>query len=160
MMRMSYEAALNIEIDKELDRLGELKQEWRANFVAHAICQKHTEGLAEGEHKDFWLHCGYDKTRAAVTRRINKRAGIKTDEGDEAQPRLPGYEHMHPYYVVRRNGDDVGVHVDEMTDEEIDKKIASIERMGRSNFDHAREFKRYKRERAAARKAQQKGKAA
>jgi hypothetical protein len=146
---MSYETELNTEIDKELDRLAGLKQAWRAEFVAHAICGSHKDGLAEGEHRVFWLHCGYDKTRAAVTKRINRRAGLRTDDSEEAQPRLPGYDHMHQYYIVRRNGDDLGIHVDDMTDDEIDQKIKSIRKMGQSCFDHAREFQRFKRERAA-----------
>lgn len=149
---MSYETALNIEIDKELDRLGGLKLPWHPTFVSHAICAKHLEGLADGEHKDFWLHCGYDKTRAAVTRRINRRAADILEGLDERQPLLPGYDHLHPYYIVRRDGDDVAVHVDDMTDDEIDRKIARIMEMGRTCFAHAREFKRFKRERTATRK--------
>lgn len=149
---MSYETALNAEIDKELDRLGVLKQAWRPTFLTHAICSQHIEGLADGEHKDFWLHCGYEKTRAAVTRRINKRAADVIAPDDESQPRLPGYEHLHIYYIVRRNGDDIAVHVDDLTDEEIDQKIARIQEMGRTCFAHARDFRRFKRERAASRR--------
>lgn len=149
---MSYETTLNVEIDKELDRLGLLKQVWRPTFVTHAICSVHLKGLADGEHKDFWLHCGYEKTRAAVTRRINRRAADIIEETD-AQPLLPGYEHLHAYYLVRRNGDDIAVHVDDMTDDEIDQKIARIEKMGKSCFSHAKEFKRFKRERKALRGA-------
>jgi hypothetical protein len=149
---MSYETALNTEIDKELDRLGALKQAWRPAFVTQAICLPHLEGLAEGEHKNFWLHCGYEKTRAAVTRRINRRAADIVDDDLQAEPLLPGYEHLHTYYLVRRRGDDIAVHVDDLTDDEIDQKIARIQKMGRSCFAHASEFKRYKRERAVGRK--------
>jgi hypothetical protein len=149
---MSYETALNSEIDKELDRLGALKQAWRPTFLSHAICRSHIEGLADGEHKDFWLHCGYEKTRAAVTRRINKRAADVIEQLDDTQPLLPGYDHLHSYYIVRRNGDDIAVHVDDLTDEEIDHKITRIQEMGRSCFAHVREFRRFKRERAAIRK--------
>ena len=147
---MSYETALNAEIDKELDRLEGLKQDWRIGFVTQAVCTKHAEGLKDGDHKDFWLHCGYDKTRAAVTKRINKRAGDKPEEQAAAQPRLPGYDHVHTYYVVRRNGDDVGVHIDLLTDEEIDLKTNRIREMGQTCFEHADELQRYKRERKAA----------
>jgi hypothetical protein len=149
---MSYETTLNTQIDKELDRLGALKQSWRPTFVTQAICTQHLEGLAEGEHKDFWLHCGYEKTRAAVTRRINRRAADIIEDSLEAQPLLPGYDHLHAYYLVRRGGDDIAVHVDDMTDDEIDQKIARIRKMGQTCFAHAKEFGRFKRERAAARK--------
>lgn len=149
---MSYETSLNAEIDKELDRLTGLKQEWRATFITNAICGKHIEGLADGDHKDFWLHCGYDKTRSAVTKRINRRAGISKEDIEQRQPTLPGYNHVHTYYVVNRNGDDIGIHVDDMTDEEIEQKIASIHKMGKSCFAHVSELKRLKRERAANQK--------
>lgn len=149
---MSYETALNIEIDKELDRLGGLKEAWRPAFVTQAICGPHLKGLRKGKDRDFWLHCGYEKTRTAVARRINKRAADVIEEQDDAQPLLPGYDHLHAYYLVRRNGDDIAVHVDDLTDDEIDQKIDRIEKMGRSCFAHASEFRRFKRERAVNRK--------
>jgi len=148
---MSYENELNIEINKELDRLATEKLPWRASFIAHAICNNHADGLVEGdeEHKNFWRHCGYEKTRSAVTRCINKRAG-DTPEEDDRQFRLPGYDHVHLYYVVRRNGDDVGVPVEDLTDDEIDLKSDRYREMGRTCFSHADELQRFKRERRAA----------
>jgi hypothetical protein len=149
---MSYETALNAEIDKELDRLGGLKETWRPTFVTQAICAPHLRGLKKGKDRDFWLHCGYEKTRAAVARRINKRAADVIEEDIDAQPLLPGYNHLHTYYLVRRGGDDIAVPVENLTDDEIDGKIARIEKMGQTCFSHASEFRRFKRERAATRK--------
>lgn len=145
---MSYENTLNAEIDKELDRLAEANFPWRANMIAHAICSNHSDGLIEGEDKEFWRHCGYEKVRSAVTRRINRRAGEREDESDN-QHRLPGYEHVHAYYVVRRDGDDIGVAAHALTDDEIDAKSARYKEMGRTCFSHADELQRFKRERQA-----------
>lgn len=147
---MSYESELNREINAELDRLQEAKLEWRAQFVAHSICTRHVDGLVDGDHKDFWRHCGYEKVRDAVRRRINKRAGDKRQsEIEDLQYRLPGYDHVHEYYVVKRNGDDIGVHVNNLTDVEIDQKSELYRDFGRSNFSHADELQRFKRERSA-----------
>lgn len=143
---MSYESALNREIYAELDDLAAKGAYFRAEFIAHKICSLHADGLADSEHRDFWRHCGYQEVRDQVRRCINKRAGDRVTE-DERQYRLPGYEHVHAYYVVKRDGNDVGVPAYDLSDDEIDQKSQLYRRMGRACFDHARELQRFKNER-------------
>lgn len=143
---MSYETQLNAEIYKQLDQLSEMGQAWRAEFIAHAIVSSHAEGLPDNEHTDFWRHCAYRSVREAVRRCINKRAGDERP-ADDRQYRIPGYDHVHAYYVVRRDDTDVGVPVSDLTDDEIDQKSALYKKMGRECFDHADELQRYKFER-------------
>lgn len=144
---MSYQNRIAAEINAELDRCAAENLGWRAEFIANAICSKHTEGLASGDHKDFWSWCGYSTVRDATRRAINKRAGDHPEADKEEQFILPGYDHVHRYYVVNRGGDDIGVPVHQLTDDEIDQKASLYRSMGRSCFNHSRELQRFKHER-------------
>lgn len=150
MKQEAYDAKINAVINQELDGLVASGAVWRAEFIAQAVLLKHADGLSEeAEHKEFWQHCGYTRVRDLVRRCINTRAGDDEQEADARQPRLPGYDHVHLYYLVRRNGDDVGVSVHEMTDAEIDAKAHRYSEMAHANGAHANELLRFKRERRA-----------
>ena len=141
---------LNEDINTILDRLADDGSEWRAAWVAKEICDDHAEGLTDHDDSTFWLHCGYSDCRREVTRCINRRAGDTPKDGDPAQIVLPGYEHLHRYYVIERDGEDVGVSVNEMTFEEFEAKRSLFRAMGRAMFAHADELGRFwERERAA-----------
>ncbi len=144
---MSYQNRINAEINAELDRRAADNLGWQAEFIAHAICANHGDGLAHGNHKDFWTWCGYATVRDATRRAINKRAGDQPDAEKDEQFILPGYEHVHRYYVVNRNGNDIGIPVHQMTDEEIEQKASLYRSMGSACFSHARELQRFQRER-------------
>lgn len=143
---MSYQDRLTTEINAELDALAERDLPWQAEFIAHAIVGRHNDGLDEGEHRDFWTFCGYAKVRDETRRCINSRAGDSA-KGDPAQLTLPGYQHVHRYYVVKRGGVDVGVPVHALTDAELDMKAGMYRSMGQACFAHARELARFKAER-------------
>lgn len=147
---MSYQDRLTTEINAELDALAERDLPWQAEFIAHAIVARHNDGLAEGDHRDFWTFCGYAKVREETRRTINKRAGRQPESATAEQLILPGYQHVHRYYVVNRDGDDVGVSVHALTDAEIDTKAAFYRSMGDACFSHADELARFKVERGTA----------
>jgi hypothetical protein len=142
------DAQLLAEINATLDKLASDEQPWIANMVAHAICSDHLSGLGDNDDADFWRHCSYKEVRGRVTACINKRAGDKKDRSEE-QLTLPGYNHLHEYYVVERDSIAVGVSVKKMTDEEIDGKTQLYQTMGDSCHAHADELQKFKRERAA-----------
>lgn len=147
---MGYERALNDEINDHLNALQAEGKPWVANWITHAIVQRHEAELTA--EADFWRHCGYASTRDAVRRAINTRAGDKA-ERDTIQLRLPGYEHLHAYYVVKRKGTgEVGVPIGDMTDRELDEKVARFEAMSVACRDHADELRDFKRARRAARR--------
>lgn len=56
---------------------------------------------------------------------------------------MDGFEHLQDYYVVKRNGEWVGVPLEDMTDEELDQKAHHHEAMGNSLANHADELLRY-----------------
>lgn len=146
---MSYADRLSAEINTLLDELAERGCEWRAPWITNEICQRHTDGLAEGEDADYWRYCGYSYCRREVTRCINRRADPEPEHGDK-QLTLPGYEHLHAYYVVERDGEEVGVPVHDMTDDEIAQKQAHYRKMGAACFAHADELQRFKQSRGVA----------
>lgn len=146
---MSYANALSNEINALLNELAESGQEWRAPMIAHEVCNRHTEGLAPSRDREFWRYCGYVHVRAEVTRCINRRAEDRPGETDP-QYTLPGYQHLHAYYVVERDGEEVGVPVHDLTEIEIAAKVALYRRMGDACHAHADELVRYRETRAGA----------
>ena len=145
---MSYENQLTEEIYAILERLAAEQQPWRAQWIAHEICQSHKDGLAEGDARLFWEHCGYEKICDLVRRCINRRAGDR-ELPDEAQLRLPGYERLQAYYMVKRNGDDIGVSVHDLTDAELIEKAALYRSMAAAAYAHADEIDRFRRLKSA-----------
>ena len=148
---MSYHDKLIVEINKKLDGLEAEKEPWRATWVAHAVCEDHAAGLVRpeddaeaAEHADFWRHGGYQTCRGLVAKCIGRRAGGGLDEVKPKQESLPGFDHLQTYYMVERDGDEIGVHRDEMTDAELDGKAKFLEDMGAACLSHAKELRRFK----------------
>lgn len=147
---MGYERIFNEEISAELDRLQAGGERWVANWITHTIVGRHEPEI--GRDAEFWRYCGYSTVRDAVRRHINGRAGDRP-ERDERQLRLPGYEHLQAYYIVKRKRlGEVGVPIQQMTDQEFDEKIGRYEAMGANCMAHAEELRRYKDARRAGRR--------
>lgn len=148
---MGYERILADEISGELNRLQAAGERWVANWIAQAIMQRHEGELTPDA--DFWRHCGYASTRDAVRRAINARAGDKADrDQDDRQMKLPGYQHLQAYYLVKRRNRDVGVPIGDMTDREIDEKVTRYEAMSVACRHHAEEFREFKKARRATKR--------
>ena len=140
---MSYAEQLKTQINARINNLIESGEPLRAQWIAHEVCEEHTEGLAENDHADFWRHGGYKACREEVRRCIGKRVGDKPKARDN-QLKLPGFDHLQEYYLVERGGDEIGVPVDGMTDDEIDAKAHLYRQMGMGCFAHANELDRFK----------------
>jgi hypothetical protein len=145
---MSYQDKLLAKIYTMLDRLEAEKQHFHAGWIAHAICSDHNSGLRKHDDAEFWRFVGYKATRELVRRCINKRTGLDEEERSPKQASLPGFRHLQEYYLVDRDGDQVGVHRDRMTDDEIVAKAALYRVMGDACHAHADELVRYMEERA------------
>ena len=145
---MSYADQLSVEINTRIDALVAAGEPVRATWIAHAICQSHSDGLAHNEEAEFWKHGGYKTCREEVRRCINRRMG-DSETGGTDQMVFDGFEHLQRYYMVDRDGDQVGVPVEAMTDEEIDAKEALYRNMGIACFAHADELSRFKHWRTA-----------
>lgn len=149
---MGYERILTDAIDAELDRLQSEGRRMIADWVTKAVCAPHEASLPSGDDGDFWRHGGFSHTRETVRRRINSRAGDKTEE-DDRSPRLPGYTHLQQYYIVKRKGHgDIGVAIHDMTDAEIGGKIALYGSMSLACANHADELQIFMNKRRAERR--------
>lgn len=141
---MSYATQLTEQIHGVLDRLAAEGAEWRPALIADEIVRSHDAGLAEDDDALFWKHCGYSETRREVTRCINARAGDRPGAPTEEQIVLPGYQHLQRYYVVQRDGEDMGVPVHELSDLEIEAKVALYRAQARAQLAHADELVEYR----------------
>jgi len=153
---MGYERTYTAEIDAALDRIqtegGQMVPAW----ITQEICAAHADALAPGEDH-FWRHCGYALTRDAVRRRINARAGERSATDIGQAPLLPGFTHLQRYYVVKRKGvGDVGVPIDQLTDKEVEGKIALYERFSLASLAHAEELREFKKVRRLQRRRSRK----
>lgn len=141
----SYHKKLISDINKQLDDLAEKGSPWIASWVTNAICKGHKKGLNKGKHKDFWEYNGYQYTRSLVTQAINKRAGDNVDRTAPKQIDLPGFdrEHLQDYYIVKRDGNEVGMPVTHMTPEEREEKAQMYISMGKACIKHGLELRRF-----------------
>lgn len=133
------------EINEHLDELTQRQRPWVAQFVTHAICDAHEDGLTNNEHRYFWDYSGHKFVRSTVTKVINDRAG---DEADRARPQqitLPGFsrEHLQDYYIVTRNGRDEGIIVTDLTTGELLAKAELYRSMSVACRGHADEIERF-----------------
>lgn len=120
-----------------------VEKEWLTN----AVMSDHSD--VTGDDADFAVCLA----RSAVADRVDRyfrSVKISTDIPDPAQDPLPGFKRVQKKYVFERDGKQVIVPVDDMTDEEIDAKADEHRAMGRGHFAHADELLRYKSIRRAA----------
>ena len=120
------------------------------NWVAHAVCADYADALPDGEAGEFYSEAGYMAARDTVRRVVNGTPDQEKISAAERQAILPGFEHVHFFYSIVREGKEVPVSVYDMTDAEIDTKVKELRAHGRSCFRHADELERLKAQRLAA----------
>lgn len=141
---MSYNETLRAEVYAVIERKMRSHEAIRANWVAHSIINSHSGGLIEGDHKDFWNHCGYHTVRDLVRRCINQKLEGSVDESaQDKQLVMEGFDHLQTYYMVERDGEQTGVPVEHLTEEEVLIKAAHYRSMGAACYAHADELHRY-----------------
>jgi hypothetical protein len=142
------EEQLRLEINTLLDKRQQRRETLQPLWITQEICRQHHTGLADETtaseeqqyHIAFWKHGGYTITRKLVTRCINERE--KPDRVADV-PFLPGFEYLQHYYVIKRDGVDVGVPIEECTDDELLAKAALYRAQATRLIAHANEIDRY-----------------
>jgi hypothetical protein len=155
-MMDSYHNRVIAEIETKLDARAEAGEPLVAKWISNEICNDHRGILPDSSESDFWLWTGYQYVRELVRKQINKRAGDRPAEKPERQQFVfPGFDrdHLQDYYMVEREGDEIGVPVIDLTDEELDRKASHYRAMGATCYAHADEIQRFKQYRSAARSA-------
>lgn len=137
---MSYKKQLTDEIKEVLNRLAENQQEWRANLITTEIVSNHEDELVGDAY--FSRHNNWENTRREVNRTIKQMADIQP-EGDQGQLVLEGFERLQKYYMVTRDDERVGVHIYDMTKEELIQKKSELRSMRKGLEVHEDEIDRF-----------------
>jgi hypothetical protein len=135
----------DLEIAEHVQAWDDAGKELVPAFITHEIITKHEPGLARtNEHTEFFKHYAYKGHRKDVGAYIAKVYGDTEDERKQLELVLPGFEHIQRRYVIKRNGEDVAVHPNDMDDQEIDARVRLLKRRGRACLAHADELERFK----------------
>lgn len=111
-----------------------------AHSVTVAIVASHDD--IKGEDADWYLLCGMEHVRDTV-REVLRRYKPTADPTPE-QILLPGMERLQIAYLTDRDGDQVVVPIDQLTDIEIERKATELESMAMGCLQHAKELRRYR----------------
>lgn len=128
------------------DRIGSgsvVRVDW---FTTEILAMK---GQIEGEDADFYIACGADFIKDTVKRCIGEYKP-KTDSVFTAQIVMDGFDHLQKAYTLERDGEQVLVPVDMLTDTEVEARALELEAMARGCISHAKELRGYLRLRSAA----------
>jgi hypothetical protein len=124
---LSSEIAAKIEALREKS-MPVLNPDW----ITNEIMDDHREDMQ-------FLHCTSRATvREEIRRYLNKFKLAPMLEADR-QIVLPGFERVQEYYLCDRGA----VHIDSMTDEELEGKAIELETMAEGCKEHAWEIRRY-----------------
>jgi len=109
-------------------------------WLVGAILGDH-EGI-EGPDAEFALCCA----RFTVEQHVDKyfRTVRQNEEDQMEQDLLPGFERLQKRYICERDGEQMIVKIHDMTDDEIDAKVAQHRLMGDGHYRHADELLRFK----------------
>ncbi len=147
---MSKPRVIRAAILRKLDEMRERGTVLDLQWITHAVCQDYEAGLPQGDAGDFYREAAYRATREEARRVMNAAGDRSAADEIDTQATLPGFEHMHFYYPIIRDGREVAVHVYDMTDSELDAKAEELRAMGRGCFEHADEIVRFKAKRHSA----------
>lgn len=136
-----YEAIIAAKVS-EWDGAG---KDLNPTWITHEICQMYEAALVAGDDgSDFWRHFTYKACRQETGRFIAKHYGDESDGPEAEQQCFPGFDFVQRRYIVERNGDEVAVLTETMTDDELDAKERELRRRGQSCLAHADELARFK----------------
>jgi hypothetical protein len=110
-----------------------------ADWVAHAVMEAHQN--IEGDDRDFHLVCSFRTVRETTRRVMGKYR--KNEISIDPQMTMDGFEYLQTHYVVTdSSGDQVMVHVFQMTYQELTEKAEEHEASAKAHAQHARELYR------------------
>ena len=135
------DADLNTEIWAVVQEMTADGKEPPASWVATAVLKRHP-GL-EGDETGFYALCAAEHVRGAVRRAMSRLKG-RAGTGVDTQLVMPGFARLQKFYLVSRDGEPKIIHLDRLTDFDIDQKVAEYEAMAEGCQEHAKELLRYK----------------
>jgi hypothetical protein len=87
----------------------------------------------------------WTNVRREVKDRVNQKVQDMVIENDDTQLRLfdRQWEHLQERYIVKRDGEDVAILLEDITDEELEEKAQMHDIQGNGHFKHAKEIREY-----------------
>lgn len=137
---MSYQKVLIGEISSIIDDLMQDKIVIDPRSIASMVCSNNDEELVD--EAPFSTHNNYKNVRREVRNVMAKKLLIREDNFD-SQLTIEGTKYVQKYYSVNRDGEQLGVPVDQLTKEEVRMKADTLKKMGRACLRHATELENY-----------------
>lgn len=137
---MSYKKLLVGEISTLIDQLIADKIIIDPRSIASMVCSSHNEELME--EAPFSTHNNYTNVRREVRMVMSKKLVVSEDNFN-SQLTIEGTKYVQKYYSIIRNGEQLGVPVDQLTKEEVKDKANHLRKMGRACLLHATELEEY-----------------
>lgn len=104
-----------------------------------------------GRDAGWYRLCAYDQVRDVVRQAFRRFKPDRKGETDK-QLLLPGFERLQKRYLVSRQGQQMAVRIEQLSDDEAAAKVAELLGMAHGCTEHAKELKRYHAKRKAAEK--------
>ncbi|WP_423208772.1 hypothetical protein [Paracoccus yeei] len=120
-----------------------IRVEWFTQEILSMKCE------IEGDDADFYVACAVDFIKETVKRTVGEYAP-KASAATDRQIVMDGFDHMQKAYTVNRDGEQVLVPVQHLTDDEIEARAEEYEAMAKGCIAHAKELRAYRRARGAA----------
>lgn len=128
----------------EIQQLIEVKRKQKSvihrDWLTNEIMQNHSD--ISGEDSDFNLTFAKERVGDYVRKQI-RRFKIRPTLEPDKQLTLVGFEYVQEYYALERENELLAVHVDSLSDEEIQSKVEELRAMGDGCHKHADELLRY-----------------
>jgi hypothetical protein len=135
---MNEKSFMHDEIVNVLNYYKDNKMDWNAGKIANEIVRNHIDEIG-GEWVRFNV---YSNVRSVVGKYISKIAD-KEIEDKNIQLTFEGFEYVQKYYMVVRDGERVGVFIENCTKEELLEKIQTYRKQAGSLLKHSNELERY-----------------
>jgi len=131
---------LNREIASKIDAYGAESGIEKQELISE-VMSEHSE--IEGEDSEFALVCSQEAVRVHVEKAFN-RIKQKETADDDAQGKLPGFEHIQQRYIVEdADGKRIAINVNAMSADQLSGKCKQLLSMGHGLLAHADELQRY-----------------
>jgi hypothetical protein len=148
MTDLKAQARLDSEIREFFDQEIDAKRVISIGFAVGSLIKSH--GGISGDDARWYSDCAFIAVWNAVTKYHRTVKAAEESPTVEQRELFPGYRRLQRRYSVERSSERYIVPVEELTDAEIDTKIAEHYRQSEGHRLHAQELERFKDERRSA----------
>lgn len=136
------QADLDREVSEVIDELLFDGSPASVAWVVQGVMGRHKD--ITGQDENFARLCAYEHVRRTVLTELRNRKRADDESGQVEQGELfPGYVRVQKSYVISRDGEQMVVRLDLMTEAEVRAKVGELRRMAEGALDHARELEDY-----------------